>query len=61
VSVARSGTSVDFNDLPPGECRVMSWHPRLPGSETNINLSANQLSSASIKVGVNALPKVAPR
>ena len=61
VSLTRSGKSVDFNDLPPGQCRVFSWHPRLPGSETSVLLSPNQVGTASIRVGVNALPKVAPR
>jgi hypothetical protein len=60
VSLTRAGRSVDFNDLPPGLCRLISWHPRLPGSETSITLSADQFAITSIKVGVNALPKVAP-
>jgi hypothetical protein len=61
VAVAQSGGVVDFADLPPGRYKVMSWHPRLPGYESIVTLSPNQSATASIKVGVNALPKVGPR
>jgi len=37
---------------------AVSWHPRLPGTEQTITLSADQMAGASIKVGVNELPKV---
>jgi hypothetical protein len=58
VAMARAGDSVDFNNLPPGSYRLVSWHPRLPGTEETINLAADQMAGASIKVGVNELPKV---
>ena len=61
VSVARAGSNVDFIDVPPGKYKLASWHPRLPGYEVDVKLSANQVSAATIKVGVNALPKVGPR
>jgi hypothetical protein len=55
---ARSGTQVVFNNVPPGDYRLVSWHPRLPGSQTAVSLSAGAVSDATIKVGVNDLPKV---
>ena len=58
VAMARAGDSVDFTNVPPGSYRLVSWHPRLPGTEETINLTADQMASASIKVGVNELPKV---
>jgi hypothetical protein len=58
VSLAHSGGSVDFMNLPPGRYKIVSWHPRLPGYEAGITLSPNQIGAADIKVGVNALPKV---
>jgi hypothetical protein len=61
VSLARSGSSVDFTNLPPGQYKLASWHPRLPGYETILTLSPDQIAAATIKVGVNALPKVGPR
>lgn len=61
VSLTRAGGTVDFTDLPPGRYKVVSWHPRLPGSESSVMLSPNQTANISIKVGVNALPKVGPR
>jgi hypothetical protein len=61
VKVGRSGQSIDFTDLPPGPCKVVSWHPRLPGYETQLTLAPDQSATTSIKVGVNALPKVAGR
>jgi hypothetical protein len=53
-----AGSDVTFNDLPPGPCRIISWHPRLPGSDTPIELPAGRVKSVTIKVGVNSLPKV---
>lgn len=61
VALARSGGSVNFSNLPPGRYKIASWHPRLPGYETIVALPADQVTSATIKVGVNALPKVGPR
>ena len=57
VAVARAGETIDFQNLPPGEYRIVSWHPRLPGSQTTATLRANEVGTASIKVGVNSLPK----
>jgi hypothetical protein len=61
VSLAKSGSTIEFTNLPPGQYKIFSWHPRLPGSETTITLSADQVSTATIKVGVNTLPKVGAR
>jgi hypothetical protein len=61
VKLTQSGTTVDFVDLPPGNYKVVSWHPRLPGTQSPVTLAPNQSGKASIKVGVNALPKVGPR
>ena len=58
--LARSGQTVAFTDLPPGRYRVVSWHPRLPGHQATVTLLANQIASATIKVGVNGLPIVEP-
>ena len=57
VSIAHSGGTVDFTDIKPGSYKLHSWHPRLPGHETPLTLTINQSSTATIKVGVNALPK----
>jgi len=58
VRMAHAGQTVDFTDLKPGPYKVVSWHPRLPGREIMLTLPPNQISSASIKVGVNELPKI---
>lgn len=57
VAVTHSGGEVTFNDLPPGQYRVVSWHPRLPGSQTTVELAPNQVQATTITVGVNGLPK----
>jgi hypothetical protein len=61
VALTHSEATVDFTDLPPGQYKIYSWHPRLPGSEVSVTISPNQVAKVSIKVGVNALPKVGPR
>lgn len=61
VSLGHSGGEVDFLNVPPGRYKIASWHPRLPGSETVVTLSPNQIAVASIKVGVNGLPKIGPQ
>ena len=58
AQIGRSGQTLDFNNIPPGSYQILSWHPRLPGSNQPVTLSANQVSEATIKVGVNSLPKV---
>jgi hypothetical protein len=61
VAATRSGKSVDFVDVPPGAYTVVAWHPRLPGGQTAVNLGADRSARATVKVGVNALPKVGAR
>lgn len=61
VAVTHSGGEVTFNDLPPGPYRVVSWHPRLPGSEASVELAPNQVQATTITVGVNGLPKEYPK
>jgi hypothetical protein len=61
AKLARTREIVRFNDLPPGEYRVVSWHPRLPGLESSVTLAPNEVTATSIAVGVNSLPKVEPR
>jgi hypothetical protein len=58
VRLAHSGQTVAFKDLEPGQYRLYSWHPRLPGSQTDVTLTADHTSDASIDVSVNSLPKV---
>jgi hypothetical protein len=60
VRLAHSGETLIFNNLPPGKYRLVSWHPRIPGSQTEVNLSADQTTDTSINVSVNSLPKVGP-
>jgi len=61
VLPARSGTQLVFNNIPPGQYRLVSWHPRLPGTATAVTLSVNAVTDATIKVGVNDLPKVSAK
>jgi hypothetical protein len=58
VAMTHSHASVDFSDIPPGTYRVVSWHPRLPGTEQTIELAPDQTTAVTVTVGVNALPKV---
>ena len=51
-------TTVKFLDLPPGLYRVTSWHPRLPGTSTDVTLTADKTAKMTVSVGVNSLPKV---
>jgi hypothetical protein len=50
-----SGMKMTFINLPPGACKIESYHPRLPGSEAQVNLAANQTTSATVSVGVTNL------
>jgi len=59
VQLTAAGKTVEFRDLPPGQYKAITWHPRLPGSELPIVLSADQITTATAKVGVNDLPKIA--
>ncbi len=61
VQLTHAGQTIEFNNIPPGQYTVHSWHPRLPGHEMTVNLSANKIADASIKVGVNGLPTVEPK
>lgn len=58
VALTHSGETVRFADLPPGDCEVRCWHPRLPGGEARVTLRAGESSSVSVVMGVNGLPKV---
>ena len=58
VALTQSGSTAAFNDVPPGHYRVVSWHPRLPGSTVEADLVADRVSHSSIDVGVNHLPKI---
>ena len=58
VQLGRSGETLDFNNIPPGGYQIVSWHPRLPGSTQPVTLSADKVTDATVKVGVNSLPKV---
>lgn len=58
VAMAKAGETAEFNDVPPGQYRLISWHPRLPGSQTDVSLTADQTAEATIAVSVNSLPKV---
>lgn len=58
VVETHSGAEVTLNNLPPGEYRVVSWHPRLPGTSEEVHLSAGQTQTETITVGVNSLPKI---
>ncbi|MCK6484277.1 MAG: hypothetical protein HUU22_10075 [Phycisphaerae bacterium] len=57
VRRARGGQSVVFADLPPGAYRAACWHPRLPGTEQNVQLRADQLTRVTLVVGVDALAR----
>jgi hypothetical protein len=57
VQTARSGQKVKFGGLPRGAAKVVCWHPRLPGSQTTVNLAAGGTTTAGVTVSVNSLPK----
>jgi hypothetical protein len=58
VQLAKANTSITFLAIPPGRAKVHTWHQRLPGSTTEINLPANRTTNVTVTVGVNSLPKV---
>ena len=58
VAMTHSHGNIEFNNVPPGRYRLVSWHPRLPGTEQTIDLLPDQTAAATISVGVNSLPKV---
>lgn len=61
LAATRSGKSVAFVDVPPGAYTVVAWHPRLPSAQAAVNLAAGQTERTTLKIGVNALPKVGAR
>ena len=58
VRLARSGETIQFDNLPPGQYRLVSWHPRLPGTQETVTLTPGHVTNTSIDVSVNSLPKV---
>jgi hypothetical protein len=55
VARVRSGRSIMFNHVPPGQYQAICWHPRLPGSSAELTLSAGELARSTLTVGVNSL------
>ena len=58
VRLTSAGQSVEFRDVKPGSYKVETWHPRLPGHEISLDLPADQVTSAIVKVGVNGLKQL---
>jgi len=58
VQICDSRARPLFNDLAPGEYKVTCWHPRLPGSSQQVQLASGRLTTATLSVGVNSLPKI---
>jgi len=58
VAITHSHGNVEFSNVPPGRYRLVSWHPRLPGTAQTIDLLPDREATATISVGVNSLPKV---
>ncbi len=59
--LTQAGQTIEFRDVPPGQYRIVSWHPRLPGHETIITLTPDQTTHATVKVTVNGLPSASSR
>ncbi|MBC8107022.1 MAG: hypothetical protein H7Z14_10570, partial [Anaerolineae bacterium] len=55
VARAQSGRSVIVNDVPPGDYRIVAWHPRLPSSTSTTTVRAGTVTNSTITIGVNAL------
>ncbi|HEY8666867.1 MAG TPA: hypothetical protein VIL86_09390, partial [Tepidisphaeraceae bacterium] len=55
VAEARSGRSIVFSNLPPGEYQAVSWHPRLPGASVDFKALPNQTAHVTLGVGVKYL------
>lgn len=55
VAHTRSNKTVTFRDLPPGEYKLVTWHPRLPGSTKPITLRGGEVTTETATVGVSAL------
>lgn len=58
VRVATTREPVRFFAVPPGRAKIITWHPRLPGTTTEVNVSSNGETRATVTIGVNSLPKV---
>jgi hypothetical protein len=56
--LTQAGTIVEFKDLAPGQYKIVSWHPRLPGHFNDVTLSPDQVTKTTIQVTVNGLPVV---
>lgn len=61
VRLTTSGKTIQFEGLIPGRYIVGTWHPRLPGRRFPVVLTADQVTIATAKVGVNDLPKISSR
>jgi hypothetical protein len=59
--LTQSGQTVEFHNLPPGKWKIVSWHPRLPGHDTVVDLMPDQTSNSAVDVSVNGLPQVSAR
>ena len=60
VKRARSGETITFNNVPPGQYQAVAWHPRLPGSSADLTLVTGQTGQATVTIGVNALAASQP-
>jgi hypothetical protein len=60
VARTRSGGRVVFDDVTPGSYDVVSWHPRLPGSTTSVELAPGAVGRAALNVGGNVLSEDQP-
>jgi hypothetical protein len=58
VKLTSAGQTVEFRDIKPGSYKVGTWHPRLPGHEISLELPADQVTNAIVKVGVNGLKQL---
>jgi hypothetical protein len=52
-----SGETISFAPLPPGRYTLAVWHPRLPGTQQSVMVSAGGYTLVSVTIGVNPLPK----
>jgi hypothetical protein len=56
VAATSAGHTVTFRDVPAGGYTVVAWHPRLPGTQATLTLSADQVTRSTVILGVNSLP-----
>lgn len=50
--LATAGDTVEWKDVPPGEYRVTTWHPRLPGITRAVKLEDLKTAKLTVSVGV---------